>query len=135
RVHPTAHPDVYFPEADQRDIMLSKEGINYEFLQKHALVSVNGFFHKTTFSSHGVRIVDGAKSALLCNDTNVGILSTVNLGSVEYVSITEDMIYKLDESHRLSSKAFINLGVDTEDKTVLLCLGGYLHILDGSYRN
>lgn len=135
RVHPTAHPDVYFPDADLRDLLLTKQGINYEQLHKHSLVSVNGFFHPTEWTNNGLYVRHAGKSGLIANDNSIGILSTINLGSVKYVPITSEMIYKQEESHNLARKAFIDIGENVDSKTVLLCIGGYLHILDGLYRN
>jgi len=135
RVHPTAHPDMYYPDSDLRDLLLEKQGTDYGFLQSHSLISVNGFYHRTEATLNGLYIKHGGESGLIANDTAVGILSTVNLGAVTYHGITEAMIYKQDPLHNLTTKAFIDLGIDVDNKTVLFSLGGYLHVLDGLYRN
>ncbi len=135
RVHPTAHPDMVYPDSDLRDLLVTKTDADYDFLQRHSLVNVNGFYHRTEATLNGMYIRHGGKSGLIANDTHVGLLSTVNLGEVTYVGITESMIYKQAENHNLATRAFINVGQDLDNKTILLSLGGYLHVLDGLYRN
>jgi hypothetical protein len=44
------------------------------------------------------------------------------------------MLYRPQEAAKHYQYAHLNLGVDTENRTVLLVLGGYLHILDNLYK-
>lgn len=97
---------------------------------KYCLVSVNGFIHRVDVSKDEMYIIDGYKSVRQANDNAIGILSFKELGSIDVIPITKDMIYKQVDSALLYDQCFIDIGKDTSDKTIILILGGYLHVLD-----
>lgn len=129
-----AHPDSQIPNSEKEDIILSREGVDYDLFYKHCLVTVNGLVHQTNKSIYGVYVTEGGKTGRKAKDNRVGILSFLNLGELQFVPMTDAMIYKTNPEQELSKGAYVDLGFSTEGKTVLLVLGGYLHVLDNVYQ-
>lgn len=129
-VHPTASPDASVLESEKTWILMSKKDLDYNLFYESVLVSVNGFLHPTDVSDQGVYVKEGMVSQHLSGKAELGILSFRELGKLSFVPITADMVYKQDAQQKLSDRAHVDIGQDVSDKTVMLVLGGYLHILD-----
>lgn len=95
--------------------------------QKSCLVSINGFYHMTDTDGKYTYVIDAGKSLQKSRQNQVGILSFANIGDIELVPITDEMIYSQGEGSFLSERAYVNLNKNVEGKTVLLVLGGYLN--------
>lgn len=111
-------------------IKMSKEGINPKDFYKYCLCSVNGFIHRVDVSDTGIWIMDGMKTVKKSEDNSVGILSFKDIGSLKIIPITKDMIYSQLNNHPLYDQCYINLKTNTDNKTIILVLGGYIHIYD-----
>lgn len=133
RVHPVGHPDMEYPLEDKTDALITKPGIDYLYMGTHSLVSLNGLFHLTEGTNHGLYVRNAVKSSKIAEDIEMSITSFANIASLQLLPITEDMIFKTNPDQRLYKQTFVNLGVSTEAKTVLLSIGGYLHCLDSAY--
>lgn len=127
------HEDAEIPHGEKNDLLLRKEGVDFQTYHRYALVTVNGFFHRTGTYQDGLQVVEGGRTGRLCNNNQVGIHSFFGVGTLDQIPITADMVYKTISTGRLSDRAYIELPYDIEDKTVLLVLGGYLHVLDDAY--
>ena len=112
------------------DLFITKEGVNPIDLQKHVLFTVNGFLHQTDANSKGLWVTDGYKTIRRRKKHCIGAISFENLGSVKQIDIKEDMLSKLNEKVGYYSECVIDIGEDVSNKTVMLVLGGYLHVLD-----
>lgn len=129
----TRHPDAQVPYGEKNDLLLTKEGVDFQTYNRYALVSVNGYFHRTGVSEQGLMVVDGGRTGRLLNDNQVSIHSFVGVGTLDFIPITADMVYKNASNGRLADRAYIELPYNVEDKTVLVVLGGFLHVLDETY--
>lgn len=127
------HPDAELPPADKTDLLLTKGSLNFNQYWKYCMVTVNGLFHRIGGSNYGLYVLDGGKSRVVANDNQVGIMSFLNVGVLDYIPITADMIYKTSDQESYGEFAHIKLPYNPDGKTVLLVLGGYLHILDEAY--
>lgn len=127
------HDDATIPFGEKNDLLLSKPGVDFNVNYRYALVSVNGFFHRTGASPTGLQVVDGGRTGRIANDNQIGMHSFQGVGTLDFIPITPSMIYKTADTSKLADRAYIELPYDTEDKTVLLVLGGYLHVLDEAY--
>jgi len=121
--------DTQLPLAEKKWLHLTKLGIDYELFYKNCLVNVNGFFHLTDFDINGIYVKDGMLSNFMSNENNIGIYSFREVGELTFISITRDMVYS-QNGEALKDSAYIDLGIDLSNKTVMLVLGGYFHILD-----
>lgn len=104
-------------------------------IYQSCLVSVNGYIHRLDVSdspNEDIYIIDGNKTCLRSNDTCIGILSFQELGKLTVVPITRDMVYKQVADITLYEQCYVDLGIDTSNKTIILILGGYMHIQNWS---
>jgi hypothetical protein len=129
-VKPTISSTVTLPAGDKKWLYLEKSGVDFSLFAKSCLVSVNGFFHQTVEDPNGCYIREGMKSCLLANKNQVGILNFQKLGTLTQLPITSSMIYKQDSTQSYRNRMFVDLGIDITNKTVMLVLGGYLHLID-----
>lgn len=129
-VHPYAAPDASLPMGDKTWLFLDKEGVDFEEFRRHCMVTVNGYYHFLDGSAQGAWVVDGMKSKLLSGDATIGITSFLNIGELEYIPIRPDMVYKQDEDQLFRHRVAIKIDEDIGNRTVMLVLGGYLHVMD-----
>lgn len=125
----TIHPDVYVDDFDKCDLRLTKEGVDYQRLFNECLITVNGLFHRTNFVTDAVHVVDGGISGRYSNENMIGIYHLGRLGKLTTIPIKEENIVRGIPNKPLKEKTFIT--IDTEEdltnKSVLLCISGYLH--------
>ena len=129
-VNSVASIDAILPLSDKKWLRLTRPNTDYNLFYKSCLVTVNGFFHATDASVQGVYVQDGMTSAILANQNQLGIYSFRELGELTYVPITPTMIYKQNDREFFKDRCYVDLGVSNLDKTIMLVLGGYLHVLD-----
>lgn len=125
--------DAEISHGDKHDLLLSKEGVDFQSYYRYAMVTVNGFFHRTGGSPTGLQVVDGGRTGRISNDNQIGIHSFVGVSTLDFIPITAGMVYKTTDAAKLSDRAYVELPYNMEDKTLLLVLGGYLHVLDEVY--
>jgi hypothetical protein len=130
-IHPTASPDADLPASERTWLLLTKPEVNYNLFYESMLVSVNGFIHATDASADGIYIKDGMVSKNLSGKAEMGIYSFRELGKLSFLPITDAMVYRQDPAQQFKDRVHVDLGVDVSNKTVMLVLGGYLHVLDG----
>ncbi len=129
----TRHEDSQIPYGEKDDLLLTREGVDFQTYSRFALVSVNGYFHRTGSGARGLTVVDGGRTGRQLNDNQVSIHSFYGVGALDFIPITADMVYKTAENGRLADRAYIELPYSVEDKKVLLVIGGFLHVLDETY--
>ena len=129
----TRNDDAQIPHGDKNDLLISREDVDFQTYHRFAMVTVNGFFHRTGGSPTGLQVIEGGRSGRIANDNQVGIHSFNKVGRLEFIPITPSMIYKLVDTDKLSNSAYLELPYDVEDKVVLLVIGGYLHVMDEAY--
>jgi hypothetical protein len=129
-VHPTAAPDAQLTLADKPWLHLTRPDTDYNLFYKSCLVLVNGFFHLTDAGPSGVYVQNGMKSSFLSGHNQLGICSFRELGELSFIPIKPEMVYRQNVRQKYKDLAMVDLGVDVSNKTVMLVLGGYLHILD-----
>lgn len=117
--------------ATKPDVLLTKAGVNYTTFYQSCLVSINGYFHMTdTDGQTGVWVDQAMASAVKSKKNKLGILDFQDLGSLTMIPITADMIYKQNTGQSLCNHAYLNVGQDLTQSTVMIVIGGYLHVLD-----
>ena len=117
----------------ERDwLCMTKTGINYTLFKNSCLVSVNGFIHMTDTDGTKILVQDGAKSGRIARNNQVGITSFADIGQLEMIPITADMVHRRYTDIPLKTKLYIDIGTPKPNKTAMLVLGGYLHVLDDS---
>lgn len=120
----------------KEDLVLTHPTHSYADYDKYCLTTVNGYFHITDYSTDGIRIWDGNKSVRRANNNQIGIYSFETVGSIQKIPVTADMVKAQNSEASLNDAAYISLplGIDIENKTVLLVVGGYLQVLGSVYK-
>jgi hypothetical protein len=123
---------------DSLRIYRNSPSTDMELFYNNCLVTVNGFFHRLDFDGTFAYVVNAMKSAFKSRQNQIGMWSFHDVGSLNYVPVTTNMIYTSDVNATLKDKAYIDLSkdhlgnaLDLTNKTVMLILGGYLIIPDG----
>lgn len=130
----TRHINAEIPHGDKNDLIVVKPGVDFMTHWRHCMVTVNGLFHRPFGSPQGLYVIDGGRSGRIANNNHVGILSFKSVAPLTYIPIDTRMVYKASEKQKLRNTVHIKLPMNVENKTVMLVLGGYLHVLDGSYK-
>lgn len=134
RVHPTFHPSTVVPESTKTDLLINRPNTDMTVFLNHTIVTVNGLCHITDSFEDKVRVVGGGKSTLIYENNTAGFISFNNIAQLQRIPITEVMLDRPDDDIPYRQTVWIKLGVDLTNKSVLLSLGGYLHINDNAYK-
>lgn len=123
---------------EKPDLAMFKENANMELFKQTCLVSVNGFYHRTIARGIEAQVIDGAKSVLKTSVPSVGITSFSDIGGLNQIAITDEMILDGNPESPTTPYSkqygvYINTGVDMRGKSVIVCLGGYMHVEDIVY--
>lgn len=129
----TRHTEAEIPFGEKNDLLIAKHDLDFRQWARYCLVSVNGYFHRTFGAVEGLYVVDGGRTGRLGNNNSVGIHSFREVGPMDLLPITPDMIYKTAPTQKFANAAHIKLPYSVDGKVVLLVLGGYLHVLDRAY--
>lgn len=119
------------PPADDADILImSKPGVDARVFYKNCLVSINGLIHRTDADSKYIYVLEAGRSNLWSRRNEVGILNFEDVGELEYIPITPDMLFKMNEKQPFANQIFIKAPKPALNKTAALVMGGYLFLLD-----
>lgn len=120
----------------KEDLVLTHPTHSYKDYDDYCLTSVNGYFHITDYTSEGITVYDGNKSVRRSNDNQIGVYSFEQVGKIQKVPVTEAMISAQRAGAPLNDAVYLTMpeGIDIENKTVLLVIGGYLQVLSKVYR-
>ena len=129
-INKTAAIDSPLPLADKTWLAITRPKTDYSLFYKTCLVSVNGFYHMTDFDINGAYVIDGTKSMLISKQNEIGMVCFNDIGNLALIPITSEMVYKQNSLENFSDEVHINIGQDVSNKTLMLVLGGYLHVLD-----
>ncbi|MBE0438324.1 MAG: hypothetical protein IBX57_00960 [Gammaproteobacteria bacterium] len=132
-VNPNQHHTVNSARYDQTDLRITREGTDYLKLYNECLFTVNGILHRTNYVEDALHVVDGGKSNQVSGENHLGIYHLGMLGNIKLVPITREHVHSNGLEQPLGEVAYIKIDEryeNLEGKTVLMSLGGYLHILD-----
>lgn len=124
---PSAQPNPDTPMAARRDLILTHPTLTPKTVYENCLGSINGFLHRSYHSDWGFYLQEGGRTATRSNNNAISLLSFANLGGIEIIPISEDMVTGLPEEGQLSGPLYLNTGdYDWTGKSAMLVLGGYL---------
>ena len=127
------HHETPLTDNMEKDVLVSKEGANYDNMNKWGLYSVNGLFYQHLKTDAGIAILDCLENMKHYNRTDVGFLDFSGIGPLTIQPIDASMISS-QKNRPLKDGVVINLDEPIGQRKVLLCIGGYLHALDNAYR-
>lgn len=112
------------------NLEITKSGVDYNEFHQFVLVSINGFYHRSTITEKGMQVIDGSKSIDITGQTAVGLVSFREIGAVHQIAITPAMMGKQYADHPYREEMYINVGEDLTNRSVMVSIGGYLHVED-----
>ena len=110
----------------QIDLKVTRPKTDMEDVYNHCIFSVNGFFHMSDKDADSVYVVNGGNTMLKSRDNHLGIWSWANVGNLQHIKITDEMLFKQNDTSTFSDRVYIAVPDDLENKTVMLFAGGYL---------
>lgn len=97
----------------------------------YCLISVNGFLHSTQTDGDYLYVNDAGKTLQKSKFNQIGMMSFRDIGKITCIPFTDSMIVKSDPMTLLKDNMYIDLSAfDITNKTVMLSIGGYLHLVD-----
>jgi hypothetical protein len=129
-------PDSELPPGDRFDLMIRKPSVNMSQMWRYFLCSVNGYLHRSILgANNALYILEGGRTRNVSGNNHLGLMSFREVGRTTQVPITDTMLHPLQAGQPLSEGALLTLPEEYSlaTKTVLLVVGGYLHVLDGLY--
>lgn len=127
------HSDSTLNESEKIDLKLTRPDTDYDRMNEFCLVSINGIFHYSEPLNDGLVVHEGVRGFEVGRTFNVGIHSFTGLGKITKIPLTLENTGRVSFDTPLSAKIKITPEIDLTNKTVLLCLGGYLHHFDEVY--
>ena len=112
------------------DAILSRPNYDTDLtnIHTHALVTVNGFFHRTDTDGTNAFIYDAGSTLENSDNNSVGIHSFINIGTINKITLQpSDITFSMNGGNNV--KTYIKVNEDITNKTVMLVLGGYLVLL------
>lgn len=138
QIHPVGklgHVDQTITAGHKEDLVITHPEFKPEYIRNNTLITVNGYYHLTDYTSQGVRVIEGNTTVRKCNDNQVGVYSFETIGGLTYLPITDEMISGLNADAPLWDATYITIPekYDIKGKTVLLVTGGFLNVLSDVY--
>lgn len=120
-------PDNY-PISDMKDIEIKRPNYDTDMslLHDYCLITVNGFVHNTDTDGTRAYVYDAVKTLNKSRSNHIGILSFLDVGSLDKIKINKDNILPLDETSSLKDKIYFSVEEDLNNKSYILILGGYM---------
>ena len=112
---------------DLKDIELTRKNYSTDLslIHKHCLVSVNGFYHMTATDGKRAYVVDAGVSVRKNNMNHIGLTGFNKIGTITKHRFKPSDIYN-DTNTSLKNIACFQSPVVLDNRSVILCLGGYL---------
>ena len=129
------HPESPLPDEDKTDLLLTKPGVNYSEAASHSLIAINGLFHYHDYTDGGWLIHGGnITRRKRPNNTHLNLLDFTTVGKLKLYRIKKEMISPLKNGIPLHQGFYLDLEESAQDKTIGISIGGYLHLLDRTYK-
>lgn len=130
RGHYLKNPEVIPHPQDAPALIMRKSGVDARYLQKNALINVNGLFYRSDADSTFVYVDKAMESVRHCGNNNVGVLSFAKVGSIETVPIKKEMLSRAHAEQPYKNQVVIHSPVKPGKRTAAIVFGGYLMLLD-----
>lgn len=116
------------PRSERKDLVIKRSipVTNMQDVYNHCLFTVNGYFHITDTDGVNLYVLNGGASSYKSRQNQLGIWSFKNIAPIKSIPISENMLFKQADSSTFSTKTYIKLNENIDNKTIMLSLGGYL---------
>lgn len=110
-------------------VTLEAPGLETKRLYDYYLFTVAGMLHTFDYDDNRIYINNAVDTSLVSNQFTIGIIGFEDIGKIERIPITEDMI-PTREDQDLKDFTVIKTDRDLSEYTIAMSIGGYLHIGD-----
>lgn len=107
-------------------ITRSTKKTDISLLHTHALISVNGFFHRTDTDGLAAYVIDGAETAFKRRCAHTGILSFADIGKITQYQIKDEDVLPLNPDGKLKDGLIIKIPEQYQEMPSIFILGGYI---------
>ena len=121
--------DANIPLGDRESLWCTKTGVDGRTVVEQCMVAVNGYWHYLDANKNGFWVLEAMASQQHCKLNLIGLLSFKDLGKLSYVKFSSKDLFSLD-SEGYKNVVGIKTKVKLDNKTLILVIGGYMHILD-----
>ena len=128
------HPETALLPSACRDLLIRHPTYSSNDVYDNMAISINGLLYPTINSEYGPYLAGVWPKLRALKELYASVISFKRLGGFKQIPLTKAMVYQPSSIHSLKDSIYLNVGVDLSQKTVLLVLGGYLHVLDGNYQ-
>lgn len=122
-----SHPDVDFTFADAEDLLITKQGVDYQTLFDRSLFTVNGYVHRSVHTDDGIYILGACRNARLASEVNTGALTFNNLSTLSIYPISEGDFIAADTYSSYQEQMMLKLPFNAKGKSVALVIGGVMY--------
>ena len=116
--------------SDLHELSLHKDYIDYDILHNRVLTTVNGFLHPNYGVDEHLIIREANCIKRYGKPLKIGLISFKDIGDLTQIAITEEMIKQVAVTIPLKQTTLIDLSLDLTNKSVMVSIGGYLHVND-----
>ena len=121
------------PPEDKPDVLIHRDATSagqgdrdLSQLHDYCLASINGYLHNTAQTAAGPCVIDAGVTMRHAQNNSMGLLSFLDLGKIEKVSLAENMVGHAEGHLNLKDRIEITLPEGKAIKSFFLVLGGYL---------
>jgi hypothetical protein len=129
---PGQPPDGLSGRDEKTEVCIRRDRTDPELIYKHCMISLNGYFYRTDHDRNYTYIMNGGKSLLRSRRNQIGILSFQNVCEIEQIPITVDNLFKTSDDSKYFNEVILRLDRNFNDKSLILCLAGYLVFPDNN---
>lgn len=121
-----------YPVSELTDGYLFKSLKDVDLLHERVLTTVNGLLHLNVPLQNGLRIKDAGTTIKYSQDNHVGVISFEKIGRVKQLAFKREMLSEPHAIHGWRGGVYVDTGVNLNNKSVMMSLGGILYGLDGT---
>lgn len=129
---PGTHYTQDFALEDAHDVVVEVEEENRALYKDYVLYNVDGFWVPSVVDDVGMRLTGAGKIVQRAGAVSIGCLVLKNIASLKTIPITDEMLYRVDDSLEWTSNLMLKVASGLTGKTVGLVIGGVLRWLKPS---
>lgn len=130
RTYADAHPNSDYPLEDRRNLLITRDDHDYEWVMDNTLVTLNGILHRSRHTAHGVCVDKAVDTLEIGNVDTVGFINFEALGGVTQLVIPSDQLKQDGNDNPLHTRIAIDFDQPIEPGTWGVVFMGRLYTGD-----
>lgn len=130
--HPSGTLTGPIDDPDYTDILINRANLtDIQHFADHTLYTVNGLIHRGVATANGVLIKNGAKSIRRALQTQLGLISFLDVGALSFYHLKPDDVFNPHQGGKLIDETWLQINEPIGDRVPMVVMGGYLLPLGG----